>query len=155
MGREIRRVHKDWQHPVKDDGTYIPLFQGFKERLSNWNEEKTKWDEGFIPDFINGGYTQKDNQHLNMSFEKWKGEKPTKEDFMPDWNEDELTHIQLYENTSEGTPLSPVFLASEFEELCEYASKNCSTFAKRTASKDDWMKMFANFNPLNKDLKKP
>ena len=42
MGVEIRRVHKDWQHPVKDDGTYIPLFQGFKERLSNWNEEKNQ-----------------------------------------------------------------------------------------------------------------
>lgn len=150
MGREIRRVHKDWQHPVKDDGTYIPLFQGFNERLSNWNEEKTKWDEGFKSDF-NGGYTEKGIDELNMSYEKWNGEKPVKEDFMPDWDEHELTHIQLYENTSEGTPKSPVFLASEFEELCEYASKNCSTFAGRTASKEDWMKMFPNFNPLNKD----
>lgn len=28
---------------------------------------------------------------------------------MPQWSEEEKTHLQLYETTSEGTPMSPVF----------------------------------------------
>ena len=73
-----------------------------------------------------------------MTFAEWDGEKPVKEDYMPEWKDEELTHIQLYENTSEGTPISPVYLASEIEKLCEYAAENCPTFADFKASKEEW-----------------
>ena len=51
---------------------------------------------------------------------------------------EELTHIQLYETTSEGTPKSPVFKADELEILCEYAAENCTTFASFKATKEEW-----------------
>ncbi len=46
---------------------------------------------------------------------------------------------QLWETTSEGSPVSPVF--ATIEELCEYAAVNCSTFGSSTASAEGWRKM--------------
>jgi len=46
---------------------------------------------------------------------------------------------QLWETTSEGSPISPVF--STFEELCEWCADNASTFASFKATKEEWMKM--------------
>jgi hypothetical protein len=48
MGREVRRVPADWQHP-KDErtGHFIPLFDGsFRQVLDEWNEENAKWSRG-------------------------------------------------------------------------------------------------------------
>lgn len=46
---------------------------------------------------------------------------------------------QLWETTSEGSPVTPVF--STLEALCEYAAANCSTFGSSTASAEGWRKM--------------
>jgi len=64
MGRQIRRVATDWNHPKNKDGGYVPL-----------SEEQCSQGECF----------------------------------------------QLYEDTSEGTPLSPVF--EKEEELMNYITK--------------------------------
>jgi len=141
MGRELRRVSANWQHPKNEIGRYIPLLKGdFLLQLKEWEEENEQWKKGFRSDF-NGGWKPKELDELNFSFEEWDVEKPVKEDYMPNWKEEELTHIQLYENTSEGTPISPIFLESEFEKLCEYASENCSTFASFKATKEEWKSM--------------
>jgi hypothetical protein len=142
MGREIRKVPADWQHPKKKNGNYIPLFNGnkFKKELADWIEEKKQWDKGFCSDF-NGGWVKKEENELDLTYIDWNGNKPKKKDYMPEWNEKELTHIQLYENTSEGTPISPVFKENEFEKLCEYAAENCSTFTNIKATKEQWIKM--------------
>ena len=58
---------------------------------------------------------------------------------MPEWDDSEKTHIQLYENTSLGTPVSPVFKSNEIEKLCEYASENCTTFSDYKATKQEWI----------------
>lgn len=55
MGREIRRIPKNWEHPKDAKGKYEPLSD------------------------------------------------------MPQWNSEEATCYQIYENVSEGTPVSPVF----------------------------------------------
>lgn len=47
--------------------------------------------------------------------------------------------FQLWENTSEGSPQTPVF--ATIEELCEYASKHCTTFADNKVSAEQWRKM--------------
>jgi len=47
--------------------------------------------------------------------------------------------FQLWETTSEGSPVSPVF--GTLEELCEWAAENATTFADFKASKEEWMKM--------------
>ncbi len=46
---------------------------------------------------------------------------------------------QLWENTSEGSPQTPVFRT--LDELCEYAAAHCTTFASFTATKNEWRKM--------------
>jgi len=138
MGRQLRKVAENWQHPKNENGNYIPLLDGkFSERLSKWEEENAQWEKGFSDDW-NGGWKPREADELNMTFAEWDGEKPVKEDYMPEWKDEELTHIQLYENTSEGTPISPVYLASEIEKLCEYAAENCPTFADLKASKEEW-----------------
>jgi hypothetical protein len=141
MGRQLRKVAANWQHPKNENGNYIPLLDGkFSERLAKWEEENEQWEKGFRDDW-NGGWKPREADELNMTFAEWDGEKPVKEDYMPEWKEEQLTHIQLYENTSEGTPISPVYLASEIEKLCEYAAENCSTFADFKASKEEWQSM--------------
>lgn len=141
MGRQLRKVAANWQHPKNENGNYIPLLDGkFSERLAKWEEENEQWEKGFRDDW-NGGWKPREADELNMTFTEWDGEKPVKEDYMPEWEEEELTHIQLYENTSEGTPISPVYLASEIDKLCEYAAENCSTFADFKASKEEWQSM--------------
>ncbi len=39
-------------------------------------------------------------------------------DYRPDWTQAEMTHYQLYENVSEGTPVSPAFATED--ELINY-----------------------------------
>lgn len=46
---------------------------------------------------------------------------------------------QLWENCSEGSPVSPVFRT--LEELCAWAENNATTFGHFKATKDEWMKM--------------
>lgn len=48
---------------------------------------------------------------------------------------------QLWETTSAGSPISPVF--SSLEELCAWAADNATTFADETATAEEWMKMLA------------
>lgn len=144
MGRQLRKVASNWKHPKNENGNYIHLLDGkFSERLAKWEEENAQWEKGFSDDW-NGGWKPRESNELNMTFAEWDGEKPVKEDYMPEWKDEELTHIQLYENTSEGTPISPVYLASEIEKLCEYAAENCSTFADFKASKEEWKSMMNN-----------
>jgi len=48
---------------------------------------------------------------------------------------------QLWENTSEGSPTSPVF--STLDELCAWAAENATTFADFHASAADWKRMLS------------
>ena len=39
MGRQLRKVAADWQHPKNEKGNYIPLLDGkFSERLTKWED---------------------------------------------------------------------------------------------------------------------
>jgi hypothetical protein len=141
MGRQLRRVAANWQHPKNQNGYYIPLFdRNFSEELAIWNIHKGQWDKGLRDDH-KGGWQPKQGDEINMPFEEWYGNKPKATWYMPEWSDEEKTHIQLYENTTEGTPISEVYEASELETLCEYAAKNCTTFGEGTATKEEWMQM--------------
>lgn len=50
---------------------------------------------------------------------------------------------QMWENTGNGSPMSPVF--ETFEELCEWCSKNASVFGSDNfISKEEWMETLDN-----------
>lgn len=142
MGREIRKVPANWEHPRKQNGEYQPMFdQYYGDALAELEENNRKWEDGTHPDLLE----RPELKQRYPKYELWSGEAPDPLYYNPNkYSPEELTHIQLYENTTEGTPQSPVFKAEEFEQLCEYASKYCTTFADYKASKDDWMGMLSN-----------
>ena len=133
MGRQVRRVPKDWQHPKYDNGAYIPL-QGrcFEEDEREWIEWQEAWNEGIFP---NGEPIPSDS-----SLEDYYGPRPRPEDYMPSWNDEERTHLMMYEDTSEGTPISPAFETAE--ELARWlADTGANAFGGMTASYGQWLAM--------------
>lgn len=149
MGREVRRVPPDWQHPKDERGRYRPLHGGsFSQRLAEWNLGNSKWQEGLRENFATDGeWEPLDEEEKQMSYAEWAGSQPESEDYMPDWQEDQRTHYQMYEDTSEGTPISPVMATPE--ELARWLVDNkASAFANETASYESWLRVaYGGFAP--------
>jgi hypothetical protein len=65
---------------------------------------------------------------------------PDKDDYMPDWPAEQRTHLMMYEDTSEGTPISPAFATPE--ELARWlADTNASAFGREGASYEAWLRI--------------
>mgnify|MGYP006921294662 CR=1 FL=1 len=138
MGRELRMVPKHWQHPRDEKGNYIPLLgDSYSERLAEWQEAFKRWHLGFKKDWINGGWEPKEPDDTGF-YSDYIGECPEINQYMPEWPENLKTHFQMYENTSEGTPISPVMETPE--KLARWlADTKASAFAGETASYEDWL----------------
>lgn len=136
MGREVRRVPADWQHPKDEQtGRYKPLFDGagFADRLREWNDENAKWSSGVFPD-----YASEENRKLTYS--EWAGDQPKSCDYMPDWPAEQRTHLMMYEDTTEGTPISPAFKTPE--ELARWlVDNNASAFGSQTGTYEGWLRV--------------
>lgn len=119
MGREIRRVPPNWEHPrqkcehspwrggcedAKANGgkCYRPLMQGYAAAKAEF--EKMQSEEG-----------------LQAALDYF-GNAPDANDYVPDWPESEATWFQVYETVSEGSPVTPPFATRE--ELVEYLVKH-------------------------------
>jgi len=139
MGREVRRVPKNWEHPKDENGNYIPLLgYSFPEKLREWEERNQKWSEGFKWSYSEEAWEVIPKKFKHLTYEEYSGSKPKEEDYMPDWSERERTHWQMYEDTSEGTPISPVMKTPE--ELARWlADNNASAFADMTATYEQWL----------------
>ena len=145
MGREARKVPADWQHPkhnVREWSTgrmverYKPLLPGerYQPEVDEWDEECAKWKSGWRPDYCT------DPKSRSMTYEQYSGQRPHKDDYMPDWPEEQRTHLMMYENTSEGTPISPAFETPE--ELARWlADSEASSFGNGTASYEGWLRV--------------
>lgn len=141
MGREVRRVPPNWQHPKRDGGRYVPLYgRSFAVDLENWDKANAKWEEGLVEDYANDGWKPKDAEYADMTYDEWAGSRPEESDYMPDWPDSERTHYQMYEDTSEGTPISPVMETPE--QLAKWlVDNNASAFAGQTASYEGWLRV--------------
>jgi hypothetical protein len=131
MGREVRLVPHNWQHPTygehaknnksiyymraatesrnRQKDSYIPLDD------KNYHVAATEWIEGFIDWHVNG------NKDSNLSENYWEyAGNPPSEDFYVPYKKEDATWYQLYETVSEGTPVSPPFATKEglIEYLC-------------------------------------
>ena len=116
MGREVRKVPKDWKHPKPESGNPVPLYDGYCKSVTRWKNE------------------------TGLFLQEWCGEKPEQKDYMPDFPESERTHYQMYETCSEGTPISPVMETPE--ELAHWLADNgASSFGASTATYDEWLAM--------------
>lgn len=118
MGREIRKVPADWQHPrwTEDDalrpnlvGKYRPLFDHDYDSVAReWVESFRKWSVG-----------THENQDSDYAY-YWEYEDPPSKDSYRErtWTEADATHFMVYETVSEGTPVTPAFATAE--ELIEH-----------------------------------
>lgn len=142
MGREVRRVPADWQHPKHLVGgfhgleeRYKPIFDGarYQPDVDEWDTGLAEWKAGRFPEHA-------DAEDKLLAYEQWTGQRPHKDDYMPDWPESEKTHLMMYEDTSEGTPISPAFKTPE--ELARWLADNgASALGSETASYEGWLKV--------------
>ncbi len=133
MGREVRRVPKDWQHP-RLNGRFVPLHDDYTARRADYERDREMWERGEPPQYATAETLQR------CSFVEWAGLPPDPADYMPDWPADERTHWQMYEDTSEGTPISPVMDSPQ--KLARWlADTNASAFADEGATYDQWLSM--------------
>lgn len=112
MGREIRFVKKGWEHPRDRDGNYIPMFDEDRERVV------IEWlCKG--PEANGKGKCSVENYEI---YAEWIEDAPYLDSYRKEkWEKDDEMYIQLYENVSEGTPLSPPFKTEN--ELANYLAK--------------------------------
>ena len=124
MGREVRRVPADWQHP---------RYEGWEAR------------QGLKPLFdgddyqsAHDGFVAKLNEEGLQAAIDYYGRAPDINDYMPQWAPEERTHLMMYENTTEGTPISPAFETPE--ELARWLADNeASAFGGMTATYEQWL----------------
>lgn len=121
MGREIRRVPPNWEHPKKEVPDHLrramveryqPMFDDpFAPAMREWIAEWEKWERGERPDYC-------DAESAKLQYWEWNGGPPDPEYYRPDWKEEDMTWFQVYETVSEGTPVSPPFATED--ELIDY-----------------------------------
>ena len=135
MGREMRRVAPDWQHPFVYRGS---LGAGRDQPLR----------KVLIPlhpvsrlDGLHGDYEYEARSAYHSGGDPFQViKKFSTIGFMPPWKPEEATHYMMYENTSEGTPISPAFATPE--ELARWLVDNkASVFADMVATYEEWMQI--------------
>ena len=120
MGREIRRVPENWEHPTQSDkygAPKQPMYdRTFDECFSEWLANFDRIRSGNMTEFEHECYPNGLADWLQD-----EGMPPDPAYYRP-WKDDEATWYQLWETVSEGTPVSPPFATKE--ELIDYLAKN-------------------------------
>lgn len=139
MGREIRRVPADWQHPKRSEHNwrtgqmedrYQPMFdRPFGPVMREWIAGWDAWERGERQDYC------KDE---TAPYWEYQGAPPDPAYYRPDWPEESRTHLMMYEDTSEGTPISPAFKTPE--EVARWCADN-SACGGETASYEAWLRI--------------
>jgi hypothetical protein len=115
MGREIRRVPPNWEHPKRQMwrptkgyvDEYHPLYdEAFAPKMREWIAEWDKWERGERPDYCS-------EESAKLPYWEWAGGPPDPQYHRPDWKDEEMTWWQVYETVSEGTPVTPPFATPE------------------------------------------
>lgn len=113
MGREVRMVPADWQHPKDASGAFISMRSSFP------------YNEAEVAGGIRDGWLTDEEPFHGVPV-------------MPQWPAAERTHFMMYETTTEGTPISPAFASAE--ALATWlALTKASAFADFPASYDAWL----------------
>ena len=134
-----RKVPANWQHPKKPDGSYIPLFEGWRWNLDypNWINERERYKAQWMVE----------DEEQGQSVPGWMtcfiaeyGPEPESCDYMPAWTPEEKTHWMMYETTSEGTPISPAF-ATDVELTLWLFENKAKSFGDRTQTYESWLEI--------------
>ena len=131
MGREIRRVPLDFQHPkyTEEDsprgrdwiGHFIPLHnETYKTAIAEWIANHNLWEKGEYPKQKTGKYAKGCG-----SYAEYNGDAPEHAGYRPEYT-GPATAWCVYETVSEGTPVTPVFATAQ--ELIDYLAEHGATF---------------------------
>lgn len=113
MGREVRQVPENWEHPKNEKGDYLSCHdETYEDAANSWIELFEEWEAGRNPSR---------EEHGVRYFWDWYDSPPDEQSYRPKF-ESEPTWFQLYETVSEGSPVSPPF--AHLEELAKYLSDN-------------------------------
>lgn len=113
MGREIRRVPKGWEHPRDERGNYQPMFDKIYEG-DKWIEACCAWHRRDVVKLLEidedmfCGCDPDEIFRENPYYWEWTDNPPNREWYRHEFDAP-ADHFQIYENVSEGTPVSPVF----------------------------------------------
>lgn len=170
MSREVRKVPADWQHPKysEDEISVEPhLRDRFRPMLDESHADAVeRWLHEDLPEWVAGERLWRLEGRVSThrgietiaevvaraeeyrrpkipTYQWWAGECPQfpdPSDYMPQWPDEQRTHYMMYEDTSEGTPISPAFETPE--ELARWLVDNeASAFAGQTASYEAWLRV--------------
>lgn len=137
MGREIRKVPANWDHPKKVDHygreRMQPMFDDtFASAASEWKENFLKWEAGERPSHFT-------DEEKDYEYWEWESSPPDREYYRP-WSDDEATWFQAWETVSEGTPVSPPFETED--ELIQYLADNGDFWDQKRCKEPDWEAIF-------------
>ena len=146
MGREIRMVPPNWEHPkyTKDNapnknqiGQYIPMHdRDYETELQEWWDERQLWKEGKHETQLIDSQRDDPFYPPGTPYEDYAGTAPDPVYYRPTFTE-EPTWYQVYQNVSEGTPLTPPFATKEelVEHLCTVGDDWDGPVSKEAAEK--------------------
>jgi len=137
MGRELRKVIPNWEHPKKEgyEDRLQPMFNdSYIDEINNWIKNHNLWQKVEHPDQLDGSASE------YKYFAEWEGGPPDVEYYRPDWKDSEMTWYQVYETVSEGTPVTPPF--EKQQELIDYLVEN-GDFWDQSRRKDKHRSPFA------------
>jgi hypothetical protein len=155
MGREIRRVPPNWEHPktIRNWGEdYQPMYDrdiGAATRdwkrarfwfrvcralptvtaaLYRWAARQPYSYQGVSRWIF---WNLHDLRGQTCTFEEWHGDRPDPDYHHPRWGRGEATWYQVYETVSEGTPVTPPFATKD--ELIAYLVEHGTFWDQRRA----------------------
>jgi len=115
MGREIRRVPPNWEHPKDDRGNYLPMRdRTLEDRFAQWLADFDRIRCGELSEIERECYGE------GNALANWlqdDGNPPDPKYYRP-WSDAEATWFQVWETVSEGTPVTPPFETKQ--ELVDY-----------------------------------
>lgn len=103
---------------------YKPLSEG-----GRYQADKARWEKLYVASGLQAALDE-------------EGNPPDANDYMPAWTQAEATHLMMYEEVSEGTPISPAFATPE--ELARWLVDNkayAGGMGDGTASYEGWLRV--------------
>lgn len=132
MGREIRLVPANWEHPV----TYRPNGQmGFQPMHdSDYKSASKEWMADFMA-WEAEGKTETEG----CEYWDYNGGPPNK-DYYRTWSQEDACWYQAWETVSEGTPVSPPFETKD--ELIAYLAENGDFWDQKRCKEPSWKELW-------------
>src|SRR6267154_2667531 len=110
MSLAVRRVPPDWVHPKDEDGYYRPLYDGadYERRAREWDQQAAKWQAGLRGIYGATDSVSTEAERRGLTYAEFECDRPDPKGYTPQWPASDCTHWQMYEEVTEGTPVSPV-----------------------------------------------